>query len=252
MVADLPQPPVHRPPRLIVELLTLAASRGETLADVARDIGIDDTTLMQYRSGRRRLSMQAYANILKAYGGERTIRDAAFHYARVEYHPATPGSVDALAADLPVAALEALRSYVRRLPEEAVTTGRGLYVVSDEARTLSSVAQFLAAAFEQARIMMCRLRADQRPSASDRRFALAAPVLLVERVDFLSGGVEEIVHERAALVRPMLVTSMRPPTAIADPHLRRTFQSLTRLLEIGPISSSTPTHGPAPAHAEQQ
>ncbi|MEK6371215.1 MAG: hypothetical protein AABO58_00830 [Acidobacteriota bacterium] len=240
---------MHRPPRLIADLLALAVARGEALADVAREIGVDYTTLMQYRSGRRRLSMQAYANILKAYGGERTIRDAALHYARAEYHPLAPGSVEALAADLPSFTVEALRLYVRRLPEEAVTTGRGLYLVSGDARMLSSAAQFLAASFEHARVAVCRVRADQRPSAADRRFALAAPVLLVERIDFACAAVADVLRERAGIVRPILVTSMQPPSDVADPHLRRTFAAMTRLIEISP-PLPPPTHGPVLARAE--
>lgn len=103
-----------RPPRLIATLLSFAESRSLSLADVADRIGVDETTLMQYRSGRRRLSMTAYANIVRAFGDERAIADAAWHYARAEYHPPRPDSVDAAAEALPEPVVDTLRTYSRR------------------------------------------------------------------------------------------------------------------------------------------
>src|SRR6185369_2776873 len=106
------QPSVHRPPRLIAQLLSHAATtRGHGLLDVAEAIGVDETTLMQYRSGRRRLSMQSFANILAVYGDDRSLRDAAVHYACVEYHPPKPDSMEAAADALSVPAVHALRAY---------------------------------------------------------------------------------------------------------------------------------------------
>jgi len=241
---------VHRPPRLIATLLAhAAATRSAGLSDVAQAIGVDDTTLMQYRSGRRRLSMQSLANLLAAYGDDRAIADAALHYARVEYHRPAPDSIEAASEGLPAPAVERLRTYVERLPQEAVTTGRGLYLVSTDARSLSLAVQFLVRNFEQARIAVCQMRGDARPSAADRRFALAAPVVVVERIDFLSETVGEILRERATLVRPLIVTSMQPPETIADPHLRSIVRSLTHRVDLSPSLSP---HGSLPAESEQQ
>jgi transcriptional regulator with XRE-family HTH domain len=243
---------VHRPPRLIAQLLShAAATRGQGLLDVAEAIGVDETTLMQYRSGRRRLSMQSFANILAVYGDDRPLRDTAVHYARVEYHPPKPESMEAAADALSVPTVDTLRAYVDRLPEETVTTGRGLYLHSTDARSLSLAVQFLVRAFERTRVTVCHLRADQRVTASDRRFALAAPLLIVERIDFLRGPIPDLLRERADLVRPLIVTSMQPANAAPDPHLRRLFLSRTRLVDLDP-SPSLPTHGPVPAESEQQ
>lgn len=227
--------------------------RGEGLRDVAERIGVDATTLMQYRSGRRRLSMESFAGILAAYGDAPVVRDAALHYARVEYHPPAPDSLDAAAAALPDATAETLRAYVERLPEEAVTTGRGLYVCSTDARALSFAVQFLLRACERARIATCHLRADRPVTAADRRRALASPVLVVDRIDFARDAVEDLLRERANLVRPLIVTSMQPPDAVTDAHLRRVFASLTRLHTIDPDPTSLPTsHAELPAESVQR
>lgn len=243
---------VHRPPRLIAQLLSHAsATRGQGLLDVAEAIGVDETTLMQYRSGRRRLSMQSFANILAVYGDDRAMRDAAVHYARVEYQPLKPESMEEAADALSVPTVDVLRTYVGRLPEEAVTTGRGLYLRSMDARSLSLAVQFLVRAFERTRVTVCRLRADQRVTAADRRFALAASVLIVERTDFMRAPVPDILRERVNLVRPLIVTSMQSANEAPDLHLRRAFLAATRLVDLDP-SSSLPTNGPVPAESEQQ
>lgn len=240
---------MHRPPYLIAQLLSHAATRGAGLLDVAEAIGVDETTLMQYRSGRRRLSMQVFANILAVYGDERAIRDAAVHYARVEYHPVNPASIEAAADALSVSTVDTLRAYVDRMPEEAVTTGRGLYLHSAHARSLSHAVRFLARTFERARVPVCHLRADQRVTPTDRRFALAAAILIVERIDFLRAPVPDLLRERAALARPVIVTSMFAAGEVPDPHLRRIFLSRTRLVDLDP-NPSLPTHGSVPAESE--
>ena len=230
---------VSRPPRLIATLLSFAESHSLSLADVAERLGVDATTLMQYRSGRRRLSMPAYANLVRAFGHEPSIADAAWHYVRAEYHPPRPESLDAAALALPDPVVDILRRYVERLPEETVTTGRGVYLFSTETRALLSAAQFLLRSFEKGRVAVCHLRGDTRPNAADRRFALAAGVLLVERVDVVTDGVATLLRERADLVRPIIVTSVLPPDETKDAHLRRILLTATRLV---PIASSPPIH----------
>ena len=224
-------------PRLIADVLSLAADRGESLTDVAKALGVDPTTLMHYRSGRRRLTMPVFAAIVRRYGADTAILDAAVDYVRSAYPSTVPGELDELRSDLPVAAVETLRKYVDRLPQESVTTGRGLYLLSPNATTLSSAAAFLARSFERANVIVARFTAGQKLAASDRRRALACPVLLVERTEFLSEQMAVVLLERARIVRPVVVTSMQAPTAVADAHLRRVFLALTRLVEIEPIPS---------------
>lgn len=218
---------------------------------MAEAIGVDATTLMQYRSGRRRLSMQAFANILAVYGEDRSMRDAAIHYARVEYQPLKPESMEAAADALSVPTVDILRAYVARLPEEAVTTGRGLYLHATDARSLSFAVQYLVRAFERTRATVCHVRADRPVTATERRFALAASVFIVDRIDFMRGAVPELLRERVTLVRPLIVTSMQPASAVPDPHLRRALLAATRLVDLDP-SPSLSTNGPVPAESKQQ
>ncbi len=235
---------VRRPPRFIATLLAhAAATRGQTLSDVAQAIGIDETTLMHLRSGRRRLSMDSFAKILVAYGDDRAICNAAIMYARFEYRDPGPDSLVAAVGALPSVVVEHLRAFVARLPDEAVTSGRGLFLTSGDARMLSLAVQYLARAFEHARVRVCHLRADRPVSAADRRNALAAPVLLVERVDFMCEPLPELLMQRANLIRPIIATSMAVPEVLADAHLRRVFASMTQLVEIGP-STLHPSHEP--------
>jgi transcriptional regulator with XRE-family HTH domain len=241
---------VYRPPRLIATLLAFAESHALSLSDVADRLGVDATTLMQYRSGRRRLSMPAFANLVRVFGDDASIREAAWHYARAEYHPPRPDTPDAAAMSLPNPVVEILRTYIERLPDEAVTTGRGLYLFSTATRSLLAAAQFLLRSFEKRRVAVCHLRADANPTAADRRFALAAPVLLVERVDVVAEGVLTLIRERAELVRPIIVTSIVPPDETKDAHLRRILLSMTRLV---PIASTPSTHArPAVPSADQR
>ena len=194
--------------------------------------------------------METFANILNAYGDDRAICDAAIAYARVEYHPPSPDSIEAAAEVLSAPIVETLRAYVTRLPDEAVTTGRGLYLVSADAHALSLAVQFLQRALEQGRVRVCHLRADRPVSAANRRFALAAPVLLVERIDFMRDPIPNLLSERANLVRPMIVTSMQAPDTAPDPYLRRVFASMTRIVEISP-ALPLPTNGPVSAKSER-
>jgi hypothetical protein len=193
--------------------------------------------------------MQAFANILAVYGEDRAIREAAVHYARVEYHPVNPESLEAAEHALPGLTTETLRAYIDRVPEEAVTTGKGLYLHSADARTLSHAVQFLVRSFERARVPVCHLRADRPVTPTDRRFALAAPILIIERIDFLRVPTPDLLRDRATLARPLIVTSMQPASEVPDSHLRRIFLSRTRLIDLD-SHPSLPTHGSVPAESE--
>lgn len=221
-------------PQIISAVLALARAKGESLGDVAMDLGIDPTTLMHYRSGRRRITMKTLAAILKCYGHERSIRDAALLYGRAEYH--APDRVE-VATNLTPDIAATLRGLVEHLPAEAVSTGRGIYVYSGDAASLSDAWHFVSRLLEQAPLSVCRIRANEVLSAGVRRAALASAVLLIERADFARPPVIAALLERASLVRPIVVTSMQPPAAVADAYLRRVYLSMLKLVEI---PSTTP------------
>ena len=237
-------------PQLVTDLITLVRPWGWTLTDLAREIGVSEITLAQYRSGRRRLSMQTFAAIAQRFKEHRIVRDLCWQYAVVEYHEERAQRPSAMQADrLAPAVIRTLRAYVERFAEETIRGGRGLYLVSTDASALSDAMQALTRAFSAAKIGLCALRADRKPAASEARAALAAPVLLVERADFLCAEVAELVRRRSDLARPMVVSSMEQPANTADAYLRRIFLTTTRVVDVGAPAPLAPLAPPTSRHA---
>ena len=225
-------------PRLISELVALTTADGRSLSELARELEIDETTLMQYRSGRRPISMKTYARIMRRFSEHRLIRDLAFHYAAVEYHVEDQDSAKAAAPpSIPAAVERALTQYAERFAEETLHGGRGLFLTGPD-RDLSAASEFLAQRFRAMKVAVCRIRADRKPAASEMRDALAAPLFVVERVDFLREDVANLISRRADLARPTIVTSTRGADTIADPYLRRSL-AVMRAIHIG--DSAAPT-----------
>lgn len=241
-----------RPPRLITELIALAKEWGWSVDDLARELHVHRTTLIHQRAGRHGINTAMLARIARRFRSDRSIRDLLWNYLTVEYEEAgaSARAIPAASTRMPREVATELRSYLARFGEESVHGGRGLYLASADAALLTAALQWLQTAFREQRIEPCVLRADRTPSASEARFALAAPVLILERVDFVSNASAEVVRRRADLVRPIIATSMQPLDAIGDPYLRRIFTSTMRTLAIGPSPISP--HGPVPAATEEQ
>jgi hypothetical protein len=244
---------VSHSPQLITELLGLADAWGWSAEDLARELRVDRTTLLQYRSGRRALTVRALARIARRFGEQRMVRDLVWHHLAVECSPDAPAGASPTSAPTALSPSVArdLRAYVDRFGKESLH-GRGLYLVATDAAVLSAVLLFLQALLEEAGIPACRLRADRTPSASETRAALAAPVFLLERFDFACDAVHDLVRQRGDLVRPTVLTSMRPPGDISDPHLRRVLSGMTRLIDLTPASTTLPIHGSVLAGPEAQ
>ena len=242
-----------RPPRLITELIALAREWGWGIEDLARELGVHRTTLLHQRSGRHALKTAMLSRIAKRFRNDRTVRDLVWHYLTIEYEEGASMAGVAPPARLPDRVAASLRAYVARFSDESIHGGRGLFIVSEDASLLTATLKWLQQSFHEHGVDVCTLRADRPASSDQARFALAAPVLLLERVDFLRDTVAELIRRRADLVRPILATSMQPPAAITDPYIRRILTSTTRVLDVAPVPSSIPTpNGPVPAESEQQ
>jgi hypothetical protein len=232
---------VPRSPQLITELLSLADAWGWSAEDLARELCLDRTTLLQYRSGRRALTVRTIARIARRFGAQRVVRDLVWHHLTVECAPdgseADAASPLAPPESVPAFVARELRSYVERFGKESLH-GRGLYLIGTDAASLSAALAYVQRVLEHEGIPACRLRADRAPSASETRAALAAPILLVERFDFACAAVQDLARRRGDLVRPTVVTSMKPPREIADPFLHRVLTGMTRLVEIHPAAST--------------
>lgn len=184
--------------------------------------------------------MKTYARIVRRFADQRLVRDLAVHYAAVEYHAEEEGKpkLTTALAVLPSAAERLLTQYAERFAEESVRGGRGLYLIGID-RALSAAAQFVVQLFDSARVSMCRLQANKKPGASVSRHALAAPLLVVERIDFLCEDVASLISRRADLVRPTIVTSTQEPETLTDPYLRRILSSTTRRVALGELQQDS-------------
>ncbi len=235
-----------RPPRLITELVTLTRSWGWSLHDLAHELGVSYSTLKFYRAGTRDLTMRVYRRIATRFGEEhRHIKDLCWHYATTSGAPDdVADAVETAARDLRAADLHVLRTYVERFGTESIHGGRGLFLLADHAQPLTAAVGFLRAVFASANVKIAVVRADRSPSAADQRDALAAPLLLLERVDFVHDANVELLVRRADLVRPTIVTSMEPPAATKDAYLRRILMSTMRTVTLSAITPAHPSPSP--------
>jgi len=230
--------PVPRTPQLITELIALTDANGGGLADLADGLGIDASTLLHYRSGRRQLSVRALATIVRRYGHYPHVRDLALHYLASEFRLArAEGAMDAPPSSLPTEVVRAITQYVEGFAEETLRGGRGLYLVGSDA-TISAAVAFVRARFASVKVPCCTLRASEKPRASQVRDALAAPLLIVERIDFACPAVVDVARRRGEILRPMVVTSRALPETVADPYLRRMLLAGTRTIAIDPSGTA--------------
>lgn len=236
-----------RPSRLITELIVFTSAQGWTAHDLANELGIDETAIIRFRSGERSPSKRVLVKIMERFGEQRFVRDLVLFHLSTECRSDGVAAVDPLGSvALPVVTVAALRAYVERFAEESVRAGRGLYIVCAEAAPLSEALRALRRAFELANVRMQVLRGDQRPNARDLRAALAAPLVLIERVDFASEAVADVLRRRSDLTRPCIVTSMLRPEDMPDPFLRRTALSTMRLIEVASDNAARPIPSASP------
>jgi len=233
-------------PRLIAELVSLTRPWGWTLPDLAREIHVSLASLNQYRSGRRPLSMETFSRIAERFGDYRIIRDAAWEYARAFHAPVVAAPPDS-AHDLPIATARALARFVERFPEELLRGGQGLFLTARDPRLLIAAVAHLRALFATAQVPVALVRADRTLSASDLRDALAAPLVVVERVEFLHPTVADLLRRRDEIVRPTVVTSVAQVDA-SDADLTRIFRTRMRPLVIPSVPPRNGTPAAHPSH----
>jgi hypothetical protein len=248
MGADLSSPTVPHSSLLMRELDRLARDANWSNTDLAARLGVDPTMLMHLRAGRNLFSSQLLGRILNLFPMP-AVDDLVLHHLRVERRTresaklAVP-SDDRLAGALDAAARKTLRTFVRDFARTSVETARGLYVVGDDARQLSLAAQFVAEGLGAQGIGVERLTANTKLTASTGRAALAAALLLVERAEFLSASVADLLLRRSDVVKPIVVTSTRPVTDVADTHLQRTFKAMLRLVLLSAPVAAEPSSSP--------
>jgi transcriptional regulator with XRE-family HTH domain len=230
-----------RPARIITELIAFTRAKGWSVRELARELEVDETALIRFRSGERTPSKAVLVKIVDRFGEHRFVRDLVWFHLYSECRNAGASGADPFSeARLPTGALSALRSYIDHFAEESTHAGRGLFIVSPDPAALTTALRTLHVAFERTRVRLCLWRGDQKPNARSIRDALAAPVVLIERIDFASEPVADVVRRRADLTRPTVVTSLIAPDALADAFLRRIAVSTMRLIQIDPPIDTHP------------
>lgn len=233
---------------LIRELDRLARDHGWSTVELARELGLNRSTLVHARGGRRRLTSDTLAQIAQRFGASPGVRDLVWHYLAVE-HPelreADPVSrrerrAEGEAERLAPETRKALRLYVVKFLR-AYFEGRGLFLTGDDATALSASVRYLLAECARRDILAVQIAGHRSVTASEGRDALAAGLLLVERVDFASGSVAELLKRRGGLGKPFVVTSAHAPTDVADPFLARVLVSMTRPLRVEPAVAAAAT-----------
>ena len=120
--------------------------------------------------------------------------------------PMDAGKDDALAA-LDPKTRAGIRAFVRDFLRRSLTSGAGLHVIGDDAGVLRGVVAFVRTALDTQGVASVVLAGNATVAASLRERALAAPLLIVERVDFASASVRALIAARVAVRKPVLTTA---------------------------------------------
>jgi len=236
---------MNRPALLIREVARLALERNWSAAEVARRLGVDEETWRHVRAGRNPISMHLFLAIGREFGGEPAIQSAILHYAVIDgqkEHPPRRAPLADAPRDLPRSIHWRIDRWLATL-QSADTPPRGLFLTGPTTlltRAIRSVAATCAARGMRTHT----IRGSDAPTGSHARAALDAELLIVERIEFASDAVTQLLDKRADALRPFVVTSVPDRDDIADPYLRRLLRTWTRLIRLRTDSdtSHTPTH----------
>ncbi|HEX8254180.1 MAG TPA: helix-turn-helix domain-containing protein [Thermoanaerobaculia bacterium] len=202
---------------VIREVDQLARRAKWRASDLAEALGVSLSMLNRLRAGTHAPSREVLGAILQSFGEHARVRELVLHFLEHELPLARSGRLDAAPTaaramfdelrELPPAAQRELRAFVAQFLRRSLTTGRGLSVVADAA-LLREVAVYVRTALDAQGVASVVLAGNARISASHREAALAAPLLVVERVDFVSPAVRALLDARAAVRKPVVVTAV--------------------------------------------
>jgi transcriptional regulator with XRE-family HTH domain len=221
------------------EIDRLARDAKLSKKQLAERLGVDATMLIHLRAGRNLFSAPLLGRIAQVFPLP-SIDDLIVHHLRVERAArdaaklAVP-SDDVLLERLEPGARRAIRRFVLHFARASVETGRGLYLTGEDTAALTTGVQFVGGALQQQGIAVERIAANATLSSTQGRAALAAALLIVERVEFASPAVTEVLIRRSDVVKPIVVTSTAPVAEIRDAYLARIFTSMLRQVPIHPV-----------------
>lgn len=197
-------------PDIFREIDHLARRRGWSQGELARQLGVDRTLLTHLRAGRRVPTTRFLARTARAFAEEMSLRDMFWHYLRYvipigDEEPvahAEPGD----APGLPVEAGKALRAYVRSFPHHLIA-GRGLVICSVAAPLLTAAADFVAEELRKNGVMVAQRRAHLPVLPSEAESLRRARLVVVERAEYASAAMRDILAARLDLGQPVVVTT---------------------------------------------
>jgi transcriptional regulator with XRE-family HTH domain len=223
---------VPRPVLVIREVEQLARRAKWRTCDLAEALGVSVAMLNRLRAGTHAPSREVLGAILRAFGTNVQVRDLVLHFLEHELALARAGRLDAAPerardADEDLHALDAkvrgeLRGFVTHFLRRSLTSGTGLHVIGDDANALRVVVAYVRTTLDAQGVASVVLAGNATVSASLRETALAAPLLIVERAEFASASVRALFDARAAIRKPVLLTSARTlPDEFANDASRR-------------------------------
>ncbi len=143
-----------------------------------------------------------------------------------------PGDAPALPND----AGRALRGYVRSFPRHLVA-GRGLVIRSDAAPLLTTAAEFVAEALRKNGIVVAQRRAHLPVLPSEAETLRRARLVVVERAEYASAAMRDILAARLDLGQPVVVTTATDLAGRLEDDLVRVLNGHCTEIRIFPPAS---------------
>lgn len=197
-------------PDIFREIDYLAQRRGWGQTELARQLGVNRSLLAHLRAGRRQPTARFLARTARTFAEADIFRELFWHYLRYQMPVGAEEPVLSLARagapDLPDKALQALRGYVRTFPHHLVD-GRGLIIQSSTAPLLTAAGDFVADSLRQGGVVVAQHAARLPILPSEAETLRRARLVVVERAEYATAAVQDLLAERLNLERPVLVTT---------------------------------------------
>jgi len=236
-------------PLLIAELERIARDRHWSVADLAARLEVSPKTLYNLRLGHTTLSLDLLSRIIVEFRAYPAIRELAIHFLGDEY-PAlgrpghgrkTPGGGPAaLPHAVPYRDRWRISAWATRVTRTG-GVGKGLFIHGRDTAHLRAATRFLMQTFERSSTPTVLLAANAHLTSSQAKAALAAPALLIERVDHVGADVARLLGERGDRLLATVVTSCVGREEIGDPHLVRLFRASMQVITLDGPAPATPT-----------
>jgi transcriptional regulator with XRE-family HTH domain len=157
-------------PLLVREVERIARDRGWSRRRLARELGIDATTLSHVRSGRDPISQPLLVQIGMAFGGSPAVQSLILHYLLIEAPPRLvkrrKGATAAAFAVVPYKVRWRIRRWLAQL-DGTEKPQRGLFLTGTDASLLSAAARFAIHEADQQGHTHAHPRRGERPPLHD-------------------------------------------------------------------------------------